>query len=78
MGNALATHPSFRHEAMEAYRKAQDLDPNSFAIERDIADLYFVTQSYALARTRYQNALKKNPDDQHVQERLKEIAKLKK
>ena len=78
MGNALATHEAFRHEAMEAYKRAMEIDPNNSVIERDIADLYFLTQSYALARLRYQNVVRKNPDDHHSQSRLKEIAKLKK
>lgn len=78
MGRALATHPAFRREAMDAFKKALEKDPLSFTIERDIADLYFVTDNYALARSRYQNVLKKNPEDQHSQNKLKEIAKLKK
>jgi hypothetical protein len=78
MGNALATHRAFHHEAMEAYKKAQEKDPKSFVIERDIADLYFQTGNYALARSRYQAVLKKNPEDQHSQQRLKEILRLKK
>ncbi len=78
MGNALATHQAFHHEAMEAYKKALEKDPKSFAIERDIADLYFLTGNYALARSRYQNVLQKNPKDQHSEQKLKEIARLKK
>jgi PAS domain S-box-containing protein len=78
MGNALATHQAFHHEAMEAYKKALERDPKSFIIERDIADLYFKTGHFALARSRYQNVLKKNPNDQHSQQQLKEIARLKK
>lgn len=78
MGNALATHQAFRHEAMEAYKRALEIDPDNSIIERDIADLYYLSGSYALARLRYQNVLKTNADDQHSQERLKEIAKLKK
>jgi PAS domain S-box-containing protein len=78
MGNALATHHAFHHEAMEAYKNALQKDPKSFVIERDIADLYFQTGNYALARSRYQAVLKKNPEDQHSQQRLKEVARLKK
>ncbi len=78
MGNALATHRAFHHEAMEAYKKAQEKDPGNPVIERDIADLYFLTESYALARARYQNVLQKNPEDKHSIEKLKEIAKLRK
>ena len=78
MGNALATHRAFHHEAMDAYKKALQKDPRSFIIERDIADLYFQTGNYALARSRYQAVLLKNPEDHHSQLRLKEIARLKK
>jgi tetratricopeptide (TPR) repeat protein len=78
MGNALATHEAFRHEAMEAYKRALEIDPKNLVIERDIADLYFLTRSYALARLRYQNVVRKDPNDHHAQNRLKEIAKLKK
>ena len=78
MGNSLATHQAFYHEAMDAYKKGLEQDPNSYGIERDIADLYFVTGNYALARSRYLNVAKKNPEDQHSQDRLKEIARLKK
>jgi PAS domain S-box-containing protein len=78
MGNALATHDAFRHEAMEAYKRAMEIEPSNSIIERDIADLYFLTQSYALARLRYQNVVRKNPNDHHSQNRLKEIAKFKK
>jgi serine/threonine protein kinase/PAS domain-containing protein len=78
MGNALATHRAFHHEAMEAYRNALQRDPKSFIIEREIGDLYFQTGNYALARSRYQAVLKKNPEDQHSQQRLKEIIRLKK
>lgn len=77
MGNALATHRAFHHEAMEAYKKGLEKDPKSYIIERDIADLYFLTGNYALARSRYQNVLRKNPDDPHSQLRLKEITRLK-
>jgi tetratricopeptide (TPR) repeat protein len=77
MGNALATHRAFHHEAMEAYKKGLEKDPKSYIIERDIADLYFLTGNYALARSRYQNVLTKNPDDPHSQLRLKEITRLK-
>ena len=78
MGNALATHQAFYHEAMDAYKKGLESDPKSTIIERDIADLYFLTGNYALARSRYSNVVKKNPDDQHSRSRLKEIHKLKK
>ena len=78
MGAALSTHPAFRHEAMDALKKALEKAPKSSVIERDIADLYFLTDNYALARSRYQNVLKKNPEDQHSQQKLKEIARIKK
>ena len=78
MGNALSTHPAFRHDALDAYKKALELDPDNPAIERDIADLYFDTGNYALARAKYETALKLDPLDIHSQERLKEIKRIKK
>jgi PAS domain S-box-containing protein len=75
MAKALATHEAFRHEAMEAYKKALEIEPSNIMIEKEMADLYYETGSYALARSRYQNVLKRNPDDQHSQQQLKEIAR---
>ena len=42
MGNAFATHPKFRWEAMKAYKKALEFQPGSRHTVRDIAD--FITQ----------------------------------
>ncbi len=73
MGQAFATHLKFRHEAMDAYQKAQEMDPVNIKIIRNMADLYFFTGNYALARSKYQEALKLNSGDQHSRSRLEEI-----
>jgi tetratricopeptide (TPR) repeat protein len=75
MGNAFATHPKFRAEAMDSYKKAMQLDPGNPAILRDMGDLYFATGSLKLARSRYEDALKLDPNDEHSKMRLVEIAK---
>lgn len=75
MGNAFATHPKFRAEAMEAYKKALQMDPDNALIFRDIADLYFVTGSLKLAKSRYEDALKLDPRDEHSKTRIAEISK---
>ncbi|HSP07635.1 MAG TPA: tetratricopeptide repeat protein, partial [Acidobacteriota bacterium] len=79
MGNAFATHPNFRFEAMGAYKEALALDPDNPTIHRDMADLYFKTGNLALARSKYQDVLKLDPTDEHATGRLAAIAgKLKK
>ncbi len=78
MGVALATHPAFRHEAMDAYKKALEIDPGNLATEREIAELYFLTGNFALARSRYQAVLDRNPHDERAIRRLEEIQKKKK
>jgi PAS domain S-box-containing protein len=75
MGKAFATHPKFRTEAMEAYKKALQLEPQNPEILRDMGDLYFTTASYKLARSKYQDALKYSPDDKHSKKRLAEISR---
>jgi tetratricopeptide (TPR) repeat protein len=75
MAKSLAIHQAFRGEAMDAYRRALEIDPESIAIEREIADLYFADGNFALARARYMNILKKNPEDLHCQQQLKAIAR---
>jgi tetratricopeptide (TPR) repeat protein len=78
MGMAFATHLKFRHEALNAFQKALEIDPRKADIYNNIADLYFFTENYALARANYQKVLKLKPN-QHAEERLEEIAqKLKK
>lgn len=75
MGDALATHPKFRFEAMDAYKMALELNPANVYIQRSIADLYFTNANYALAKSKYKEFLRMVPDDQHSIERLAEIAK---
>jgi PAS domain S-box-containing protein len=75
MGDALATHPKFRFEAMEAYKMALELNPVAVHINRNIADLYFTNANYALAKSKYKEFLKMVSDDQHSIERLAEISK---
>ncbi len=78
MGKALATHPAFRHEAMEAFKQALALDPFNVSVERDVADLYFASGSMALAKAKYEAFLKFSPDDEASKMRLQEIKKRKK
>ena len=78
MGEALATHPAFRHEAMDAYKKALEIEPGNLASERDIAELYFLTGNFALARSRFQAVLDRNPRDELANKRMLEIQKKKK
>jgi len=78
MGEALATHPAFRHEAMDAYKRALEIDPGNLATERDVAELYFLTGNFALARSRFQAVLDRNPRDEQAKKRLAEIQKKKK
>ncbi|HJZ10539.1 MAG TPA: protein kinase, partial [Acidobacteriota bacterium] len=78
MGNALATHPSFRHEALEAYRKALELSPVDSGIQRAMGDLYYSVGSFALARSRYHEAVKLNPHDEHSKSQIVEIKHKKK
>ena len=73
MGRALATHPRFRTDALDAYKKALELLPGDAGIERDIADLYFQSGSMGLAKTKYESLLKNDPSDQHAAKRLQEI-----
>ena len=73
MGNAFATHPKFRLEAMEAYKRALEIDPNSPQTIRDIADLYYSTGTYALAKARYQDVLNLDPDNSYATKKLEEI-----
>lgn len=75
MGNAFASHPKFRAEAMEAYKKALQMDPNNPVIFRDIADLYYDTGSLKLAKSRYEDALMLDPRDEHSKTRIAEISK---
>jgi serine/threonine protein kinase/CheY-like chemotaxis protein len=75
MGKALATHPAFKHEAMEAFKQALDMDPTNELVERDIADLYYSTGNYALAKTKYLTFLKLRPSDEHANNRLEEVQK---
>lgn len=75
MGEAFATHPKFKREAMEAYKKALEIAPKRVQTHRGIADLYFTTGDYALARGKYQEVLKMIPDDEHCLRRLAEIKK---
>jgi tetratricopeptide (TPR) repeat protein len=78
MGNALATHPSFRREALEAYKKGLEASPVDSGIQRAMGDLYFVAGSFALARSRYQEALKINPDDEYSKQQINQIQHKKK
>lgn len=74
MGNAFATHPNFRFEAMNAYKEALAIDPENPAIHRDMGDLYFKTGNLALARVKYQDVLNLDPTDEHATRRLQEAA----
>jgi PAS domain S-box-containing protein len=78
MGNAFATHPKFRGEAMEAYKKALEFDPENPQTIRDIADLYYSTGSKSLAKARYQDVLSIDPDNSHATRRLTELKDVKK
>jgi PAS domain S-box-containing protein len=78
MGNAFSTHPKFRQESLEAYKQAMEMDPLNASVQRDMGDLYFAAGSYALARARYEEALKLDPQDLHATERLSEIRSRKK
>jgi cytochrome c-type biogenesis protein CcmH/NrfG len=78
MGKALATHPAFKHEAMEAFKKAEDLDPFNLSVQRDVADLYLSTGNIALAKAKYETFLKLAPDDEAAKKRLQEIKRRKK
>jgi len=74
MGQAFSTHLKFRHEAMDAFQKAIEMDPTNPKIIRNMADLYFYTANYALARAKYQEVLKFDSTDEHSKARLGEIA----
>ena len=74
MGQAFSTHLKFRHEAMDAFQKAIEMDPTNPKIIRNMADLYFFTANYALAKAKYQEVLKFLPKDEHSKDRLDEIA----
>lgn len=73
MGMALATHLKFRHEALDAFQKALEFDNRNSEIYKNIADLYFFTENYALARANYQKVLKLNSNNEHAAQRLEEI-----
>jgi PAS domain S-box-containing protein len=75
MGQAFSTHQKFRHEAMEAFEKAIEMDPVNSRIIRNIADLYYLSGNYAQALTKYQEVLRLNSKDDHSLERLDEINK---
>ena len=77
MGRALATHPRFQRDALDAYQKALALSPENIGIERDIADLYFQRGSLEIAKRKYEDILTKNPSDPHALRRLQEILKMK-
>ena len=79
MGNAFATHPNFRHEAMNAYKEALAIDHENPMIHRDMGDLYFKTGNLALARGKYQEVLDLDPTDEHAIKLLEAVnAKMKK
>ncbi|MCI0417443.1 protein kinase [bacterium] len=78
MGNAFATHPKFKLEAMNAYKKALEIDPEDWHTIRDIADLYYSTGSHVLAKARYKDVLDMNPDNTHAARRLSDLKAKKK
>jgi PAS domain S-box-containing protein len=78
MGNAFATHPKFRLEAMNAYRRAQEIAPKDWEIISDIADLYYASGSNALAQSRYKDVLALDPNNSHATERLSDLKAKKK
>jgi PAS domain S-box-containing protein len=78
MGNAFATHPKFRLEAMNAYKKAMELAPEDWHTIRDIADLYFASGSMVLAEARYKEVLGLDPDNSVATKRLSELKAKKK
>jgi PAS domain S-box-containing protein len=78
MGNAFATHPKFRLEAMNAYKKAMEIDAQDWHTIRDIADLYYATGSNVLAEARYKDVLGMDPDNSHATRRLSDLKAKKK
>lgn len=78
MGNAFATHPKFRLEAMNAYKKAMELSPQDWHTIRDIADLYYASGSNVLAEARYKDVLGLDPDNSVATKRLSELKAKKK
>lgn len=78
MGNAFATHPKFRLEAMNAYKKAMELAPQDWHTIRDIADLYYASGSNVLAEARYKDVLGLDPDNSVATKRLSELKAKKK
>ncbi|MCI0444671.1 protein kinase [bacterium] len=78
MGNAFATHPKFRLEAMNAYKRAMEISPEDWQTIRDIADLYYATGSNVLAEARYKDVLAFDPDNSHATRRLSDLKAKKK
>jgi len=78
MGNAFATHPKFRLEAMNAYKKAMEIAPEDWHTIRDIADLYYASGSNVLAEARYKDVIGFDPDNSHATRRLSELKAKKK
>ncbi|MCI0613055.1 hypothetical protein L0244_08700, partial [bacterium] len=78
MGNAFATHPKFRLEAMNAYKRAMEISPKDWQTIRDIADLYYATGSNVLAEARYKDVLAFDPDNSHATRRLSDLKAKKK
>jgi tetratricopeptide (TPR) repeat protein len=78
MGNAFATHPKFRLEAMNAYKRAMEIDAQDWLTIRDIADLYYASGSNVLAEARYKEVLQLDPDNNHAAHRLSDLKAKKK
>jgi PAS domain S-box-containing protein len=78
MGNAFSTHPKFRLQALEAFKKALELDPNNPQTISDVGDLYYTSGSHILAKARYQDVLNLEPGNSHAAERLAELKSRKK
>jgi tetratricopeptide (TPR) repeat protein len=77
MGKAFSTHPKFRLEAMDAFKKSLELDPKNPLTLSDIGDLYYASGSQILAKARYQDVLALDPDNSHATSRLSELKNIK-
>jgi PAS domain S-box-containing protein len=74
MGKALAKHQGFKYDAMKALKAALDLNPTNLAIQKDMADLYLISENIALAEFHYKKILSLDPRDRHSAKKLQEIA----
>ncbi|MGI9104535.1 MAG: tetratricopeptide repeat protein [Terriglobales bacterium] len=60
-GVALEEDPRSQAEAIAAYRKVLELDPNHAAAFINLGTLYYNSQDYAQAEANYRNAIKVDP-----------------